>query len=85
MFEDSMRLIIVPSYRARENESLEDLTPEKLCKIINHPSGAIPETLGHSLKKLITKHVKDGNLVLCLSAGGGGSLDEWLRKEFNQK
>ena len=34
-----------------------------------------------SLKKSITEHVNNGDLVLCFSAGGGGSLDEWLRRQ----
>ncbi|MCA9324353.1 hypothetical protein KC992_04620, partial [Candidatus Saccharibacteria bacterium] len=82
LFAGIKKLYIVPSYRAREDESLEDLTPEKLCQITQEPDDRQPATLGNELKESITSHVKDGLLVLCLSAGGGDSLDEWLRKNF---
>lgn len=82
MFTGAEKLIIVPSYKAREDESLEDLTPEKLCALVKEPEDVLPHEINDDLKKIITKHVKDGHLVLCLSAGGGNSLDEWLRQEF---
>lgn len=82
LFAKAKELYIVPSYLAREDESLELLTPEKLCEIIKEPSNPHPAALNDELKEAITSHVKDGDLVLCLSAGGGGSLDEWLRQEL---
>lgn len=82
LFDDVKKLYIVPSYRAREDESLEDLTPEKLVKITSHPGKAEASKLDKSLKVKIQAHADQGDLVLALSAGGGDSLDEWLRKEF---
>ena len=82
LFTGAKKLYIAPSYLAREDESLELLTPEKLCQLIKDPADAKPVKLNDSLRHIITQHVKDGDLVLCLSAGGGGSLDEWLRAEF---
>lgn len=82
LFETAKALYISPSYLAREDESLEMLTPEKLCRLIDQPKNAKPVKLDDDLKRIITKHVKHGDLVLCLTAGGGGSLDEWLRHEF---
>lgn len=82
LFEGVKELYIVPSYRARENEELEDLTPEKLCELIKVPELRHPVELNEKLKQSITKHVNNGDLVLCLSAGGGGGLDEWLRSTF---
>lgn len=82
LFTGVKKLIVVPSYRAREDESLEDLTPEKLVDLIEKPSDREPAELNDELKQLITKLSKD-NLVICLSAGGGGSLDEWLRVNFS--
>lgn len=82
LFDDVKKLYIVPSYRAREDENLEDLTPEKLLKLLSHPEKAEPASYDEKLKNTIKTHVKSGDLVLCLSAGGGGSLDEWIRKEF---
>lgn len=82
LFGGAKALYIVPSYLAREDESLEMLTPEKLCALIKKPLDPQPAQLDSTLKEKITQHVKDGDLVLCLTAGGGGSLDEWLRQEF---
>jgi UDP-N-acetylmuramate--alanine ligase len=82
LFEGIKKLYIAPSYLAREDESLEMLTPEKLCEMTRAPARREPVQLDEKLKNIITKHVNDGDMVLCLSAGGGRSLDEWLRKEF---
>lgn len=82
LFTGIKKLYIVPSYLAREDESLEMLTPEKLCAITQEPEIREPASLDENLKNSITEHVNNGELVLCLTAGGGGSLDEWLRKEF---
>jgi len=38
--------------------------------------------LNAELAGIIKQHAADGDLVLCLSAGGAGSLDEWLRQQF---
>jgi UDP-N-acetylmuramate--alanine ligase len=84
LFSGIKKLYIVPSYLAREDESLEMLTPEKLYDITQQPAEREPVKLDDSLKISIASHAKNGDLVLCLSAGGGGSLDEWLRAEFKQ-
>lgn len=84
LFEKTKKLYIVPSYLAREDENLEMLTPEKLCQITQKPAERSPANLDTDLKNKITHHADNGDLVLCLSAGGGGSLDEWLRKEFGK-
>jgi len=82
LFDGAKKLYIVPSYLAREDESLEMLTPEKLCTLIKKPAESEPRELDDNLKKIINGHSNTGDLVLCLSAGGGNSLDEWLRAEF---
>jgi UDP-N-acetylmuramate--alanine ligase len=82
MFDGIKRLYVVPSYLAREDESLEMLTPEKLANIVKKPNETIPSQLNEELLRQIKKESVDGNLVLCLTAGGAGSLDEWLRKEL---
>jgi hypothetical protein len=48
------------------------------------PTERVPSHLDKTLKEAIASHVKSGDLVLVLSAGGGGSLDEWLRKKFGK-
>ncbi len=82
LFDGVKKLYIVPSYRAREDENLEDLTPEKLVELVAPPTVAEPASLDESLKNSVQEHLSAGDLVLCLTAGGGGSLDEWLRQEF---
>lgn len=82
LFDEVKKLYIVPSYLAREDKSLELLTPDKLVKLISTPDKTKPMELGGELKSTILKHTNNNDLVLCLTAGGGGSLDEWLRTEF---
>lgn len=82
LFEGVKKLYIVPSYLAREDASLELLTPEKLCQITEFPHAREPAQLDERLHKSIAEHIQNGELVVCLSAGGGGSLDEWLRTKF---
>ncbi|HVS79225.1 MAG TPA: Mur ligase domain-containing protein [Candidatus Saccharimonadales bacterium] len=84
LFEGVKQLYIVPSYLAREDPSLELLTPEKLVDFLNGStkSKAKAAQLDDKLKESIQRHLSAGDLVLCFSAGGAGSLDEWLREEF---
>ncbi|MCA9333042.1 hypothetical protein KDA00_04190 [Candidatus Saccharibacteria bacterium] len=84
LFDDIKKLYIVPSYLAREDKSLELLTPDKLIALTSQPEKGAPSTLDEILKKNIDDHCNNGDLVLCLTAGGGGSLDEWLRKEYKK-
>lgn len=82
LFDGVKKLYVVPSYRAREDENLEDLTPEKIVSMLSKPEKAGPAGLDEKLKTAIESHLQRGDLVLCLTAGGGSSLDEWLRQEF---
>lgn len=85
LFDTVKQLYVVPSYLAREDQSLELLTPEKLREGLSRgaQSKTAPAALDQELKETIDTHLRDGETVLCLSAGGGGSLDEWLRSEFS--
>jgi UDP-N-acetylmuramate--alanine ligase len=84
LFDNVKQLYIVPSYLAREDESLKLLSPEDLLNMLSVKSREHSEAarLDENLKQSIQKHLSASNLVLCLSAGGAGSLDEWLRKQF---
>lgn len=84
LFDTAKQLYIVPTYLAREDPNLELLHPENLKQLMSPPTQAhtTPAQLDESLKQALQKHMDDGDLVLCLTAGGGGSLDEWLRREF---
>lgn len=84
LFAGVKKLYIVPSYRAREDESLEDLSPDKLAALISQPEDVEAADLDEALKQSIAAHAAAGDLVICLSAGGGGSLDEWVRQQFSR-
>lgn len=81
LFKEVKKLYVVPSYLAREDKNLELLTPEKLCDLMKQPGDRTPSELNSDLLDAIKNDAKE-NVVLCLSAGGGGSLDEWLRKKL---
>ncbi len=84
LFDSVKQLYIIPSYLAREDESLEMLTPDKLRQLLSDTAQTHSEAaaLDDSLKQRIQTHLDSGDTVLCLTAGGGDSLDEWLRQEF---
>ena len=84
LFDGVKKLYIVPSYLAREDESLKLLTPEDLKLILAAETQTVTESaqLNSTLRENILSAVKSGDTVLCLTAGGGHSLDEWLREEF---
>lgn len=84
LFEGVKKLYIVPSYLAREDKSLTLLTPDDLKMLLSAETQTVTETakLGSELREHIIRHLEQGDTVLCLTAGGGNSLDEWLRKEF---
>jgi UDP-N-acetylmuramate--alanine ligase len=84
LFQHVKYLYIVPSYLAREDPSLKLLTPADLRELMNPEtqSHAEPAALDDALEQHIREHAAAGDLVLCITAGGGGSLDEWLRQRF---
>jgi len=86
LFDDVKQLYIVPSYLAREDKDLELLTPDKILDLLSISSKphSVAAALNDKLAEDIKRHASQGDLVLCLSAGGGGSLDEWLRKQFEK-
>jgi UDP-N-acetylmuramate--alanine ligase len=84
LFKSVKQLYIVPSYLAREDQNLELLSPADLLNLlsISVKDKAKPAELNSQLAETIRQHTANGDLVLCLSAGGSGSLDEWLRQNF---
>lgn len=87
LFNGVKQLYIVPSYLAREDQSLTLLTPDDLKLLLSAKAQTVTRTAGldEHLRAAIIKHLAGGYTVVCLSAGGGGSLDEWLRAEFGRK
>ena len=84
VFQGASKIYWVPSYLAREDPSQEVLSPAELIPYLSPDLQVIasPMELNDQLKSAIQKHLDEGDLVLCLSGGGGNSFDEWLRKEF---
>jgi UDP-N-acetylmuramate--alanine ligase len=85
LFDSAKKLYIVPSYLAREDKTLKLLTPTDLKELLSDEAkaNAVPSELNDELKQHIQEHVANGDLVVCITAGGGGSLDEWARKQFD--
>lgn len=84
LFDGVKKLYIVPSYLAREDTSLKLLTPDDLKLLLNSAMQGNTEkaALDSHLRSTILQHLSDGDTVLCITAGGGHSLDEWLRSTF---
>ena len=84
LFDSTKALYIVPSYLAREDPNLALLTPEDLRALLSpeNQTKTTPSALDDALLSAIKDHLAAGDLVLALTAGGGGSLDEWLRARF---
>lgn len=84
LFDSAKHLYVVPSYLAREDKNLPLWSPSDLRELLSDEAkakstaAAMDETLAAHIKS----HLEDGDLVLCLTAGGGHSLDEWLRGQF---
>ena len=87
LFDSAKQVYIVPSYLAREDANLALLSPADLKHLLSKDTQArtVPSQLDETLQKNIQKHADTGDLVLCITAGGGSSLDEWLRKNFGAK
>jgi len=76
------KLYWIPSYLAREDPDQAILTPKELISHINNPEIAEAKEMDHELLQNIKENLENNNLVVCLSGGGGKSLDEWLRDNF---
>ncbi|MGH7156821.1 MAG: Mur ligase domain-containing protein [Candidatus Saccharimonadales bacterium] len=84
LFDGVKQLYVVPSYLAREDKDLELLTPEKILDLLSNSTKEHAQAAGlnDELAEKIKIHTQQGDLVLCFSAGGASSLDEWLRQKF---
>ena len=84
LFDNVKQLYIVPSYLAREDQNLALLSPADLRDLLSPEAQTHtePAQLDQKLADTIRRHLDAGDLVLCLTAGGGHSLDEWIRQEF---
>jgi UDP-N-acetylmuramate-alanine ligase len=85
LFDGAKKLYIVPSYLAREDPNLPLLSPQDLKNLLDDvtQTRTEPADMDEKLKHSISQHLEAGDLVFCLTAGGGHSLDAWLRSEFS--
>lgn len=81
-FSGAKKLYWIPSYLAREDPNQRIIPPSEMIEHLSDPSIAEPMERSAKLKDLINKHLKSGDMVVCMTGGGGDSLDEWIRKEF---
>jgi UDP-N-acetylmuramate-alanine ligase len=84
LFDNVGQLYVVPTYLAREDKTLPLLKPEDLRKLLSETAQAktTASALDDTLRKAIADHLGAGDVVVCISAGGGGSLDEWIRGQL---
>jgi UDP-N-acetylmuramate--alanine ligase len=82
VFEGADKLYWIPSYLAREDPAQRVIPPAELISHLDNPGIAEPLERDAKLKHTIQKHLDNGDLVVGMAGGGGGSLDDWLRQEF---
>jgi len=83
-FDGAEKVYWIPSYLAREDPKQPVLSPAELIKHLSDPSIAEPAERNENLLKTIRKHLNQGDMVVCMAGGGGGSLDEWIRENFKK-
>jgi UDP-N-acetylmuramate--alanine ligase len=81
-FQGAAQVYWLPSYLAREDPKQRIIPPAELIAHLDDPSVAVPADRDKDLKRTILAHLKKGDMVVAMAGGGGNSLDEWLRKEF---
>jgi UDP-N-acetylmuramate--alanine ligase len=81
-FDGASQLYWIPSYLAREDPDQRVIPPSEMIAHLDDPSIAKPMERDTQLKHIIQKHLDDGDMVICVAGGGGGSLDDWIRNEF---
>lgn len=83
-FKGAAHIYWIPSYLAREDSSQRVIPPNELISHLFDPSVAEARERDEKLKQTIRRHLKAGDLVVCMAGGGGGSLDEWVKEEFGK-
>ena len=81
-FEGAQEVYWIPSYLAREDPSQHVLTPAELVSHLTGSTHATPMERDAQLKHVIQTHLDNGDMVVGMAGGGGGSLDDWLREQF---
>lgn len=81
-FRGASKLYWIPSYLAREDPTQRIIPPAELISHLSDPSFSEPMERDASLRDVIRKHLDNGDMVVAMAGGGGGSLDDWLRERF---
>lgn len=81
-FAGAAKVYWLSSYLAREDPNQRVIPPEELISHLSDPTIAEPLERDDKLKKVIQSHLENGDMVVCMAGGGGGSLDEWIRERF---
>lgn len=79
-FNGAKKIYWVPSYLARESPEQPVLSPEELISRLDDPAIATPALPNENLWASIQKELGE-SIVVCMSGGGGNSLDEWARDQ----
>jgi UDP-N-acetylmuramate--alanine ligase len=84
VFVGADALYWIPSYLAREEPGQRIIPPAELISHLDEPTQGIAKPLDRDieLKKVIQKHLDNGDMVVGMAGGGSTSLDDWLREEF---
>jgi len=81
-FEGAEKLYWTPSYLAREDPDQRIIPPDELISHLTNRRIAQSASLDDKLEHAIRQHLENGDMVVAMAGGGGGSLDEWLRTRF---
>ena len=76
-FEQAKKVYWLPTYLSREDENLKVISPTELLNATSPETNAEFSEMNEALWRKIQTHAKDGDLVVCMSAG---DLDQWLRE-----
>lgn len=82
LFKGIKKLYWVPSYLAREDPNQHVYNPAELIEFMENKNISEPAEFNSELEQALRLHIAKGDLVVCISGGGGGSLDEWIRQQF---
>jgi UDP-N-acetylmuramate--alanine ligase len=77
-FNEAKKVYWLPTYLSRE-DGTELISPKELAETISSTTVELAE-MNATLSQKIKEHLKDGDLVVAMSAG---DLDSWLRKNFS--
>lgn len=78
VFEGASHVFWLPTYLTRENPDLKILQPVDFIARLSNSRDAEPAEVSRELKEKLDKFLKDGYLLLFMSAG---PLDKWVRQE----